>query len=62
MTSITIKINCENSALTEDCEGELSRILRSIASDVLLHGIDSQPIIDVNGNTVGEIVVEGDKT
>ena len=54
---LTIKM--DNAAFEEDAAGELSRILLDL-SDSVNYGSWSDPYIirDINGNKVGELVIE----
>jgi len=54
-----ITIEMDNAAFEEDAAGELSRILLDI-SDSVNYGIWPDPYIirDINGNRVGEFVIE----
>ena len=57
----TIRINANNSAFEEPSQTEVARILRSIADKIEEHppvvGFD-QPIFDINGNKVGNTLVQ----
>jgi len=65
MSSITITIDTSNSAFDGEqipAEYELSRILNKLAHDVQSGTIDdSHAIRDLNGNTVGQFTIDGDK-
>lgn len=56
MAKITIDIDTSNEAFDVDPMGELARILRKLADDVLARGTDDRLALrDVNGNTVGTL-------
>ena len=57
---ITISIDTENSAFETDLNNEVSRILKRIAND-LDNGKDLNsfwPLMDINGNKVGELTIK----
>ena len=59
---ITITITCDNSAFDGAPEVEVYRILTSVAQRCLQNGVqdlDDLPLKDINGNTVGKVVVKG---
>lgn len=61
MSKVTITINTENDAFGQNEwqeAGEVSRILRQLSTDIQFDDIVDQKILkDLNGNTVGEVVV-----
>lgn len=55
---ITITINTDNDAFADgNLETEVARILNYLAARVKVGGVDTYPIKDINGNTVGEMNV-----
>jgi len=55
---LTITINCGNAAFGDNPEVEVARILRAMATGMLQCGaIHDRPIMDLNGNKVGELKV-----
>jgi hypothetical protein len=57
---ISIRFDCGNAAFDEDPTIETERILRELAVSVRRRGLgvgDSWPVVDVNGNTVGQVKV-----
>lgn len=51
----TITINCDNAAFDPEPEIEVSRILKKLADDVVMHDFQTKIILrDINGNRVGE--------
>lgn len=57
MKTVTIKINTENSAFAGDPGHEVKRILREIC-DNWDNAVYFKNILDINGNTIGRIVVK----
>jgi hypothetical protein len=59
-SSITIRFGGEDAAFTDDWRGESGRILRRLADRIengeLSNG-DEKLILDVNGNTIGEVCI-----
>jgi len=58
MLNVRIKINCENDAFADNCEGEVARLLREVAKKISNGELDRLgylPIMDANGNKVGEV-------
>jgi hypothetical protein len=58
MAHVSIEINTDNDAFHQDEYNELSRILLKLSLDVGQGIMDSKRILDTNGNTVGQMVVE----
>jgi hypothetical protein len=58
MAHVNIAINTDNDAFHQDEYHELSRILMQLSLDVGQGIMDSKRILDTNGNTVGQMVVE----
>lgn len=59
---ITITIHCDNAAFDGAPEVEVYRILTSVAQRCLQNSVqdlDGRPLQDINGNSVGRVVVEG---
>ena len=59
---ITITLNCDNAAFDDTPEVEVYRILTSVAQRCLQDGVQDLeylPLKDINGNTVGKVVVKG---
>lgn len=60
---VTIKIDCDNAAFEPE-EGnanfEIARILRKLATRIEADGLESTPLLDFNGNSVGEFTVNED--
>jgi hypothetical protein len=54
---LTLTITCDNAAFEDD--GEVSRILRR-AADFLQVTQEGFSLVDINGNTVGKVVIERD--
>jgi hypothetical protein len=57
----TIKINMDNSAFDDSKADELQRILHELANDIACNTIeeyDSFSIRDINGNKIGECIIE----
>ena len=54
-----LEIECDNDAFVDYCENELSRILVSVAEKLRLGHCLPLNIWDINGNRVGEAVLEG---
>lgn len=52
-----ITINCDNAAFDDGPATELARILRKLIKRIE-DGADYLPIMDVNGNKVGEFQIE----
>ena len=61
---VTVKINCDNAAFTDDPSAELARIFRGLAESVTEHDINYSKktimIQDINGNTVGQLIATAD--
>ena len=60
--NVTITIDTDNAAFHENGDhpgGELARILRDVADDHALGLVYDRGLRDVNGNTVGKVVVDG---
>lgn len=58
MEDLTITINCGNAAFGDKPEVEVARILRAMADEITDRGvIYNWPIMDFNGNKVGELKV-----
>lgn len=65
--NVTISINCDNAAFETErrgavCGSELARILFDLAQRFDGGGVttaDSRKLYDINGNTVGEVIVRG---
>lgn len=57
---VQITIDCSNDAFTISPEMELGSILRTLAIKVE-NGICSMPVMDGNGNKVGELEVTNDE-
>ena len=59
MAIFTVKFDCGNAAFADDVDGEIVRILRAIADKVERQGCTgfSEPVRDLNGNTVGAFVL-----
>lgn len=60
--NVNITINCDNEAFENYTAGELNRILRMLAGRIENLGSEGLPgyetkILDVNGNSVGNLVV-----
>lgn len=54
----TIKINMDNAAFDDNGPAtELARILRKLAKRIEAEGPDYVPIMDLNGNKVGEFEI-----
>jgi hypothetical protein len=55
--TIRIEIKCDNEAF--DDEGfEVARILQGLSEKIRRRGVDYYPIMDLNGNKVGECNVD----
>ncbi len=57
---ITIKINTDNEAFTDNISGEVARILRDVANKLetadLTEPYDARlTLLDINGNTCGKV-------
>jgi len=60
MERITITIQTGNAAFADYPSAEITRILRKLAQRFEQDGIPPDVLLDVNGNRVGTVVVEGD--
>ncbi len=56
----TLKIESGDAAFEDFPEGEVARILRHVA-DLVKAGYRSAPLLDINGNRVGEYRYEEDE-
>ncbi len=59
---LTITIETDDAAFEHDAGAEVGRILQGIAVQAQAHGLDSledRPILDLNGNTVGMVSLDG---
>lgn len=55
---VNITIECDNDAFHPSQSNELARILQDAADRVLLEGtVGERPLLDLNGNTVGRLMV-----
>ena len=52
---ITIKIETDNAAFTDDAGQEVARILRDIADDYASNGYAKETYNDINGNKVATV-------
>jgi hypothetical protein len=57
LDKITITIRTGNSAFDGNVEGEVSRILRELASKIE-SGREPSKVMDINGNSVGTVEYE----
>jgi hypothetical protein len=55
MKKITISISTVNDAFYPTVEEETIRIIRKLADNIELNGINDGPLMDLNGNKVGEV-------
>jgi hypothetical protein len=55
-----IKINMDNAAFEDGCDGynELARILRRLSDELMDNGIRTKTLMDSNGNSTGIFVVK----
>ena len=51
---LTIEMNCDNAAFTEMPGMEAGRILAKLARRLQEMGLDNYPLMDGNGNRVGD--------
>lgn len=60
MTTFTLKFDCDNAAFDDDIDGEIVRILRSVAARIECAGLSGffETIRDVNGNDVGRYALK----
>jgi hypothetical protein len=64
MSKLTIEIDTDNDAFGPRFDFEASRILIELAKKIKgrnLHEPQYIPLIDINGNKVGEFITEGDE-
>ena len=54
---ITITINTENAAFDDNAAPEVNRILKKLQNRFTNTGFEDRAIMDVNGNTVGNVEV-----
>lgn len=55
---VNIRIELDNDAFVQDCEGELSDILGKLPVKIAATGLNSpRLILDTNGNTVGSFSI-----
>jgi len=54
---VTIKIQCDNEAFSDDPGIEVSRILRELADKMENGSFMDYPCYDVNGNRVGDLKI-----
>jgi len=57
ITSIEIRLDLENAIFEQDATGEVVRILEDVISRFKHSGIESRPLMDINGNKVGSVLV-----
>lgn len=62
MANITITLNTDNEAFTENESNEVSRILKHLAEgfrcvDYSINELEGRRLSDINGNTVGRVRV-----
>lgn len=57
--TLTITIQCDNAAFSENPGGEVARILRRYADDIDGMEPEETKLRDINGNTVGKVEVIG---
>jgi hypothetical protein len=55
---VTIKFKTENDAFSPYPEHEIVRILRKLAENIETRGPEDMPVIDVNGNRVGQLTIK----
>ena len=54
---LVIKIRCDNAAFEGDVSYEVARILRCYVDRIMISGELERPLMDVNGNRVGQAEV-----
>jgi hypothetical protein len=60
LASWNIRIKDTNAAFDENPAGEVARILRELADRIESRGDEGRiPLMDINGNTVGECYCQG---
>ena len=52
-----ITVNMDNAAFEDGAATELARILRKLAKRIESEGCEYAPIMDENGNKVGEFII-----
>jgi hypothetical protein len=57
---IRITIDTENSAFEGGPESEIVRLLQTVVTTIQRYGVpkDSARLLDINGNTVGDVTIE----
>jgi hypothetical protein len=54
---VTITIDCNNAAFEPSASFELERILRQLAKHIGRTSMHDMNISDINGNTVGKLII-----
>lgn len=49
-----LEIETDNDAFSEDCRGEIARILQKLVDDIY-KAKEPSKLIDINGNSVGKV-------
>lgn len=52
-----LKFNMDNDAFHPECYDEVARILQAVVSDCLQYNLEDKNIRDINGNTIGKLII-----
>ena len=55
---VVIEIKTDNAAFGDETDVEIARILANLARHIEFTGVKETPIMDINGNKVGHILMD----